>query len=977
MTLFNHVMAQNAAITLPYTQYTVADGLAQMQVRSIYADRDGLVWIGTQGGLSYYDGNVLNTIQDAGPLSEEYIVTVYKGSENLYISSQTAIYAYNGTKITRIIPHRLLPSATYATLEDPLHYVWLLNSDHETKLLNAANEIVPLQDVYPTLQHIDFHNAWGSPEWGKCYILDRQNRFYVFYPESDSLTVDSTTFQPTDQLQFDSNLSFDPSSIIFHKYEPVFPTGKHTVELYAIEGDQLKLVAKRFATNEPMSAVSPRAPISFIEGFDQANTVYVLQDSIYVSEAIPYFSYSRFKVEAHHKVYLATDEGLIVINGEGIENISFPDCDYPWSVVPDEQDNIYIGCYKTGVFKVSPKGQLLNHFQLPYSFPTPLPGNQILSNYLVTPEARLWGSNSGFMALRNGQSQLELIPCASSVEAMATDPADGSIIIGSRRLLWFDPNLQHRIDSMDLPEDIGDGRNVNDLLVTEDRILWVAAPVGIVRIDLKDKSVQNFWLPDETLPCKGAVTMDTDAKGNLWVGSTCGLLKWVPDQHTFISVLPDLIKGRINQISMLPEHRLACSSNNDLYILDIAGDEPQLITMYNESNGLRLHEPSENGSSLYQNKYMWLPAVQGIQRLDIEKIIPGFFPAAIRVVKHNGKDINFLRPVTDTVFTLENVSLLDISLIDHSARKWLFRFSMNKGSFSPWQSAKQLLVSGLQHGYNDVRIQGSWAIADPGALVETGITLETNLPFLRRTGVQRMMVILLVLAGFITIIGLFKLQRGRQLEKKLQDDLQRNRLKTIQAYLNPHFLFNTLTSIQDRILQQDAKTGNDIILRLSRVFRKVLDTGKVGSAHIPMIRLSEEISLIEDMVWLNNQQLANPIKFMLDVDPATPDQDPLIPPLLIEPFVENAFKHAFGNQLKDQWVHVKIAIHKSTLTAEVLDNGVGYDGSGNDMEQATLGMPLAKERMDILNQLGIQNNISFSKTEPQGTHVIIQISLVS
>ncbi len=229
----------------------------------------------------------------------------------------------------------------------------------------------------------------------------------------------------------------------------------------------------------------------------------------------------------------------------------------------------------------------------------------------------------------------------------------------------------------------------------------------------------------------------------------------------------------------------------------------------------------------------------------------------------------------------------------------------------------------------------------------------------------------------LIVASIIRTQRSAQREHKLRSDLYRNRLRTIQAYLNPHFLFNTLTSIQDHILHQDAKAGNDMIVRLSRVFRKVLDIGRYEENKIPMTRLSEEIALIKDIVYLNNKQLTVPVRFALQIDPALENTDPLIPPMLIQPFVENAFKHAFGENDADKSVLVNIAKSKETLSITIRDNGIGYTPTEAIAENSAMGTQLTQERMTILNALNVENSIDVEKIQPHGTLVTIKIKLLT
>lgn len=968
--------SQDATISLPYTRYTVADGLAQMQVRHLFVDQEGLVWIGTQGGLSVFDGSEMRTFSGLAPLSEEYIMTLARGADHLYISTISGSYSFDGLNILPLSPGLTAPSS-HVLFEDSQHAVWFKDNNINTKAyIYKDGDFKKAGEVYPAIGNISIQRAWGNPGWDKCYIVDWQNKFYVFNPSSGTLQIDSTTFSPTESLDLSWNLSADPGSIII-KCRNRFAGDSYSInDLYRLSGDALEHVATRNAKDELMKSVSSNAPMGYIGEKNGVSTFFLLQDSIYKPDIVPGFSYIRFMVEANHKIYLGTDNGFIVVHGDGLETVSFPQCDYPWSIVPGQDGDVYLGCYKSGVHQLDAAGRLKNHYLLPDIKNGGVPGEQILSNYLVTPDAVCWGSNTGFLAIRNNSNVLEHIYAYRSIEALVIDPVNKSIIAGSDKIIWFAPDFSRRTDSMDLKEGMLAGGFINDLAISDGHHLWVAAPGGVEQINLEDRSSIAYSLADSTLPCRGGVTLDLDQDGNLWSGGTCGLMVLRTGTDRFEKVLPGSIRERVNQITLISDKRLVCASNNNLYLLDLSNANPAIIAIYNRKNGLNLNEPSENGSCLTHDRYVWLPSVSGIQRLDLHHVPERLYPAKLMLLRINSQAVPFLDSLPDALVVAGQAALLDLAMVDHSGREWQYQFQLGNGSFSPWQSAHEILVTGLHHGLNHIRIRAGWNIQDTGSYVETMVTVRASLPFLSRSLTQRILIGLSALLLLLIVFGIIRAQRSEQRESKLRSDLYRNRLRTIQAYLNPHFLFNTLTSIQDHILHQDAKAGNDMIVRLSRVFRKVLDVGRYEENKIPMTRLSEEIALINDIVYLNNRQLTNPVLFELKMDEGLAETDPLIPPMLIQPFVENAFKHAFTESATDKKVELNITAKDGTLYITIRDNGIGYTAATTPGEKAAMGTQLTRERMSILNALNVENSIHVEEIVPHGTLVEIKIKLM-
>src|SRR5690606_34277324 len=94
--------AQDMTFSLPHTHYTVANGLPQMQVRAVFLDEDGLVWLGTQGGLAVFDGSAVHTLQDTGLLAEAYVQSITRGSEGVFVSTLSGTHVFDGDQSARI-----------------------------------------------------------------------------------------------------------------------------------------------------------------------------------------------------------------------------------------------------------------------------------------------------------------------------------------------------------------------------------------------------------------------------------------------------------------------------------------------------------------------------------------------------------------------------------------------------------------------------------------------------------------------------------------------------------------------------------------------------------------------------------------------------------------------------------------------------------------------------------------------------------
>lgn len=654
---------QNATFSLPYTHYTVADGLAQMQIRALYADRDGLLWIGTQGGISLYDGTSVRTFQDVGPLSEEYILSIVRGSKTLFVSTMRESYVFDGVDGTPLSAKTSL-ALSHVLFEDGRHNVWFRGKDHIV-ILKPDGIFYKLSDVYPNLKDIDLVEGWGHYEWANCFLLDKKNRFYTFDPQTGKVSIDSLTFSDSDNVYISLGRSAEKENLIIHRRLPFKNDLYFTVDLFRLLGDTLIHVATLDQKTGKLHALSPHAPGSYEATVNDVRKIFMLHDSVYESAGVPEFNHSRFLVESGHKIYLATDEGLIVIHNDGLENMNFPACDYPWSVMPGQTHDIYVSCYKSGIFHLEADGKFLQHFGFPIIDEKARRIEQVLTNYLVTPEARMWGSNAGFLSLKNNARSLDFNFTWYATEALAINPKDLSIYAASDTIYRYTRDLSTRTDTMVIADSVMAGGTAHDIMITPDEYLWIAGPGGVQRIHPGTRMDEIYTLSNGKLPCRGAVTLEMDKNGNIWSGGTCGLMVLRKDAAQFEFVLPEIFSQRVNQVSILKDNRLVCTSNNNLYILNISGDTFYMLNTYNRKNGLKLYEPSENGNSITQDRYVWLPSVSGIQRLDLQRVPTEEYTAKLVVTGINGRSIRFIDTIPDTLSATGHATLLDLTTIDH------------------------------------------------------------------------------------------------------------------------------------------------------------------------------------------------------------------------------------------------------------------------------------------------------------------------
>jgi ligand-binding sensor domain-containing protein len=202
-----------------------------------------------------------------------------------------------------------------------------------------------------------------------------------------------------------------------------------------------------------------------------------------------------------------------------------------------------------------------------------------------------------------------------------------------------------------------------------------------------------------------------------------------------------------------------------------------------------------------------------------------------------------------------------------------------------------------------------------------------------------------------------------------QKRLLETKMEALQSQMNPHFTFNAMNSIQNFIIDNDIDNALMYMGEFARLIRKTLDNSSQ-----PFITLAEEISYLKSYISLENMRFNDKVNVdIIYINIETSDIE--IPPMLIQPFIENAFVHAFNNKQKKPSLTITFTVENQLLICTVSDNGEGMTKSTSGQLHQSKGLKLVTERLNLLNE---SSNSSFEiKSEVgKGTEVILQFELI-
>ena len=229
-----------------------------------------------------------------------------------------------------------------------------------------------------------------------------------------------------------------------------------------------------------------------------------------------------------------------------------------------------------------------------------------------------------------------------------------------------------------------------------------------------------------------------------------------------------------------------------------------------------------------------------------------------------------------------------------------------------------------------------------------------------------------IISTVMVNIGLsqIKLSEKLKLENLLLEKM------ALSAQISPHFIFNGLNSVQSFIMNNDKKGAMDFISKYAKIIRLSLN-----ASHQQYISMADEISFLETYLALEKSKNDKNIEFEIENNITEPIEKILIPPLLIQPFVENALLHGLRNIQHKGRIQIKLWKINEHVIAEIADNGIGIDKSTINDKRISLGSGLTQKRLELINN-SKENVIVFSKLYPEnkdfpGTKVTLSIQTLS
>ncbi len=240
--------------------------------------------------------------------------------------------------------------------------------------------------------------------------------------------------------------------------------------------------------------------------------------------------------------------------------------------------------------------------------------------------------------------------------------------------------------------------------------------------------------------------------------------------------------------------------------------------------------------------------------------------------------------------------------------------------------------------------------------------------------ISLIIIIVCSVVGYVLWLSVKRQKEMQEYRRKITE----SELKSLRLYMNPHFLFNSLTSLQSFILTVKTGEANHFITKFSKLIRAVMNYSVKGE-----LLLKEEIQLLKDYLELESVRFGTGFTYQVACQEGIDIENTSIPSLIIQPFVENAIKHGVTGVAEQCYIKVWFEMRGKELYCIVADNGKGRNSKQNkETTHISSGIKFTRERITLLLHNKHEQVITMTDTDPgnplmPGTTVEIHVPVLN
>ncbi len=983
-----------------FHNYSVEHGIAQSQVYALHQDHRGFIWFGTRGGgLTRFDGIKFKTYTEKDGLSNNYVYDIVEDSKNnLWIATNNGLSYYNGIKFSNHLPSTTNAIQIYKIALDQKNNCWLATSkglimfDGKT-FKNISKELrLPQDNVNAVFVDNDGTIYFGDSKG--LYSLASNGKQLTNYASKNRYMQNAITSIKKDKQ---GNLWIGTYGDGAYCYDgkKFFRIDYHH-ELYNQTILDIFIDSKEtiwFATlSNGVIAYQPSSA-SFInlserEGLSNNHVRAIRQDN----SGSYWFGTSGGGVCNYLGKQFTTYDKSSGLGGSFI-----------YSIYRDSQKRLWIGnsqkglsFYANGIFKNYHAG---NGFE-DVKVKAIIEGNDGIL-YIGT-------EGKGLYSLKD--STFRAIPSLAKtyIKGLAKD----------QKYIWVATagNGLIRIESSDGDLHFTHFTVANGMLSNRLTSVFVD-PMGSIWYGTENNGIgcitQNGnhlrkLTTKNGLSSNAIRSITADKKGFLWIGTAgSGVnavsLKNKQSKPLIFNYKNGLTSTNIYLLTFDYHGNLIVGTERGLdYVYLTKQNAIRKIKHYNKGDGFTGVETCQNAVFNDQDGTIWFGTINGLIKFNPASRMKNTVPPIIQITdiklfylplsktpfKAFLKDWNVVHEM-DLPFDQNHITFdfFAVNLSNPESVRYKWKLEGFDDHWSPASTDQSILYSNLNPGTYRFLVKASnedgvWS-NEPAMI---SFTIATPIWY-------RWWFILLEVVGIIALIYAAIRWRFNRLKVKSEEEKKKLQLekevveleqKALRLQMNPHFIFNALNSIQSQIGTGNDKEARYYLAKFSRLMRQILDNSRNTT-----ITLEEEINTLENYLLIEKFCNGDRFDYSIELSEKLEKDFIRIPPMIVQPFVENAIKHGMRNS-DGTSIRGKIELHfedkKQFILCTIIDNGIGREKAAelNKLSKETYhrstALNVTQERLELMSDEEQSKAIEiidlYENKLPSGTKVILRIPTI-
>lgn len=987
----------------------MSDGLSSNHVLDIVQDNNNYIWIATINGLNRYDGHKIRSYefdQSSKKSIPKGVVSCLEidNSGNLWIGTQNGlcIYDYQNDQFqpVSLIYDTLKLSHIRAILNEGDSLVWIeVLSGYLLKYDKRVKKVVNVWKHHIVWQPYYYYHDIYRDQRGVLWIATRNSSPLYLNEEENriqSISLDRLSGHPRED---------DASCFYEDSYGNFWLASLEGVYNYDVFNQTLM----RFLDINTFSIIQTQDKNIWF-GTSAGIYRYDVDESVvvkYMSDinnqiSLPNNHINKLFEDRQGIVWIGTNDGLAIYRKSNDyvkifkhipSNEQTAASNFVTSSVVTRNGEVWVGYANHGLDSYDPISEKIKHYRANKAKLGSLPSDKISCIYedvYGDLYIGLW-NGIGFSRKKIGQDNFELFSYNPGSRMQdwyhdfAEDEKDNFYVglWGAKGLNLFDRKRGTFGKSlMNKFESAFESRLITKLFKDSKNELWVGTTrSGLHRYNpSKDTSVRYFdqgWLGTSF---KELTIYDIieDKSGNIWIAAD-SLFCYYPETSTF------KVWGKNKGLTTSHVYQILEDEMGNIWL----GTDKGIISFnpswdycltFPDLTDIQMNEEF-NTSAKLKNNHLLFGGKTGWTIFDPKKVIqkqrfPDIFLTDL-YVKGELKISNLYHVSKIELDYHENFFTVSFSNTDlTAASKYSYRYRLNNLEDN-WNYVEggdySARYTNIQPGNYTLEIQLALNNSSWQNLKMKSIEICIKSPFWSKTWFVLVAIFVSISILFIIFWSLYQRVIAKKNMYKLKELL-------LRAQINPHFIFNALVAIQGYIYKKEEKVAAKYLAEFSMLMRLILENTKEE-----YIMLDKEVQLLSYYLSLQKQRFKTQFDYEIKVDPKIDLMFIKIPPMLAQPFVENAIEHGVTKKDTEGFIQIKLEMIDGFIQYTIEDDGIGREKSmllkQKSINHKSYGTEITEERINFFKK-HYQYNISYQIEDlfdhlkkPVGTRVILKIPI--